>query len=589
MAAVIEAPSWDMSVVWPSLASPEFEAAYAAVVRETAELEALFDRLGIRAGAPSASDDTDRLTQVVEAWNGATERTRTLRAYINGFLSVDTKDELAQAKDSGLDSVYATRAKLRRRLEAWAGTRLVDKTSSVASDNAYWLAKAAESARHQMSEAEEALAADLAATGTNAWDKLHNDVTSQLKVPYRGGEITMNEARNLAYDPDRTVRQDAYEAELAAWPKAEVACAAAVNGIKGATGLLEKRRGWTPLDVAVFHANIDRDTLEAMLAAARDAFPVLRRYLRAKAKLVAGSDRLDWCDLFAPVGKETRRWEFGDAAEFVAAQFHTFSPRMGDLAERAVREKWIDAAPKPNKVGGAFCMGLRGGESRLLQTWKPSFGALSTLAHELGHAYHNLCLEGRTPLQRETPMTLAETASIFCETIVSHAAAARATGDEKLVILEQSLQRSTQVVVDITSRYLFESSVYAKRPEQALSPGDLCRAMLDAQESAYGDGLSEARHPYMWAAKPHYYSERAFYNFPYMFGNLFSLGLYAVYEKDKAGFVRMYDELLSSTGLYPAKDLAARFGIDITDKAFWAGSLATVATEVEAFEKAAES
>jgi len=583
MSSAIAAPDWNLSVVWPSLTSPEFKAAFQAVKDELASLETEFDRLNVGSSTQSSTDDTANLVALIGKWNAWETAYGTLEAYVYGHYTTDTKDEQAQASQSGLDATSDLRDKLYRRLEGWAGTRqLADHPDLKA--NAYWLEKAKTSAQHQMSGPEEALAADLMASSVTAWERLHADVTAQLKVGYRGGHITMNEARNMAHDADPTVRKDAYDAELAAWPEAELACAAAMNAIKDATDKLESHRGWSPLDVAVFHSNIDRGTLEAMLAAARDAFPALRRYMRAKAKLVRGQERLPFYDIFAPVGDTTSVWEFDRAIDFVAEQFRTFSPRMADMALRSRAEHWIDAAPKPNKVGGAFCMHLRGDESRILQTWKPTAGSVGTLAHELGHAYHNVCLAGRTPLQRETPMPLAETASIFCEVLVHKASIQEATGDERLAILEHSLQRSAQVVIDIVSRYDFETAVYAKRKERALSAAELCQTMLDAQEGTYGDGLSDERHPYMWAAKPHYYSSRAFYNFPYMFGHLFSVGLYAVYEQDKEGFVSRYDELLSSTGLASAKDLASGFGIDITTREFWDGSLAQMTAEVAEFE-----
>jgi oligoendopeptidase F len=214
--------------------------------------------------------------------------------------------------------------------------------------------------------------------------------------------------------------------------------------------------------------------------------------------------------------------------------------------------------------------------------YKEAFGSVATLAHELGHAYHNLCLAERTAVQSQTPMTLAETASIFCETVIKRRALRSATGGERLAILEASLQGACQVVVDITSRYLFEQAVYERRGERELSGREFCSLMTDAQQATYGDGLS-SYHPYMWAVKPHYYAWRPFYNFPYMFGLLFSLGLYAVYEAEPLGFHARYDELLSSTGMADAATLAERFGIDTRSKSFWAASLKVLEQDVEMF------
>jgi oligoendopeptidase F len=232
-------------------------------------------------------------------------------------------------------------------------------------------------------------------------------------------------------------------------------------------------------------------------------------------------------------------------------------------------------------------MRLRRDESRILVNYEANYSGMSTLAHELGHGYHNVRLAGRTPLQRDTPMTLAETASIFCETLVKEAALKHATPAASLEMLEASLQGACQVVVDITSRYLFESQVFAKRQARDLSVEEFCELMREVQRETYGDGLDEqALHPYMWAAKPHYYSGGlSFYNFPYMFGLLFGLGLYARYQADPKAFTGSYDELLSSTGLADATTLAKRFGIDLGQPDFWRASLEVIGQDIARFEQ----
>jgi oligoendopeptidase F len=305
--------------------------------------------------------------------------------------------------------------------------------------------------------------------------------------------------------------------------------------------------------------------------------------LQTKAKML-GLEKLAWFDLFAPVGEETRQWEYKEASQFVRDSFATYSDKMADYAQSMYAENRIDAEPRAGKRDGAYCMGIPPDDSLILMNFKPAFGSVSTLAHELGHGYHNLCLKDRTILQRSTPMTLAETASIFCETVIRQAVVhSDAEKGDKLAVLEASLQGSCQVVVDITSRFLFEKSVFGKRADRELSAAEMCEFMLDAQRKTYGDGLdSEFLHPYMWAAKPHYYGS-SFYNFPYMFGLLFGLGLYAIYEKEPESFKARYDDLLSSTGLADAATLAQRFGIDIKTPDFWRGSLGQIAADVDKF------
>lgn len=590
-------PHWDLTNIYPSLESPEFEEGFAHVVAQINALAKLFDERHVQrmenAGTDTAALQT--LDAVLTDFNAVLDAVNTVSSYIFSFVTTDSRNAVAQAKLSALQQHNITLSKLDARLTAWLGSLDVDALiagSAIAREHAYALQRAKIDARHQMSPVEEDLAAELGVTGGSAWGRLHGDVSSQIMVDVElEGEtksLPMSAVRNLAYDPDRSVRERAYRAELAAWEAHAVPLAAALNSIKGQVNTLAKRRNWdSPLDLAVHDSAIDRTTLDAMLSAARESFPDLRRYLRAKARAL-GLAQLAWWDLFAPIGQGTRVWEFEDARAFILTNFGAYSPRLQSLARRAFDERWVDAEPRAGKRDGAFCMSVRADESRILSNFKPAYGGMGTLAHELGHAYHNLVKAGRTAINKSTPMTLAETASIFCETIVREAALREAEGAERLAILESSLEGSFQVVVDITSRFLFEQRVFDARLARELSVEELGTLMLDAQKETYGDALSpEFLHPFMWAVKSHYYSpERSFYNFPYMFGLLFGLGLYARYQADPNEFKKGYDDFLSSTGLADAATLTSRFGIDIRTPEFWRASLGIISRDIDRFEQA---
>jgi len=586
-------PHWDMTTVYPSLESPEFDAGFRSVIGAIARLGELFDRHGVAKRQPAPLDEAtvQAFETVIQAMNTVLEEMRTVSVYINSFVSTDSRNNLAQARQSELQQNAVRLTTLGTRLTAWIGSLDVEALlarSALAREHAFMLRKAKIEAAHQMSPAEEELAAEMRLTGATAWQKLHGNFTSQLlvKVELDGKvqELPMSVVRNLASHQDRQVRRRAYEAEMAAWRSAAVPLAAALNSIKGATNLLSKRRRWdSPLEAALFENNIDRPTLEAMLAAAQESFPDFRRYLRAKARAL-GLPVLAWYDIAAPLGGGERTWGFDEGAQFIIEQFGSYSPKLRGLAERAFSQRWIDAEPRLGKRDGAFCMSLRQDESRVLTNFKPAFGGVSTVAHELGHAYHNLNLAPRTMLQRQTPMTLAETASIFCQTLVNQAALRQAEAQEQILILEGALQNACQVVVDIASRFLFEQRVFEKRLPRELSIDEFNDLMLQAQRETYGDGLDpEVLHPYMWALKPHYYSS-TFYNYPYMFGLLFGLGLYARYQDDPAGFKAGYDDLLSSTGLGNAAELADRFGIDTRAPDFWRSSLDVIRADIARFE-----
>jgi oligoendopeptidase F len=593
-------PHWDLSPFFPSLQSDEFGAAFSELAGLIDELEAALAKMGIEAGPPieHGSQVIATFEELLAAFDRSMRSAHVLDAYIYGYVSTDSRDELAQARQSDLEQQELRLNQLITRLTAWIGRLDVEaliSASPAAAEHAHMLRKAKVQSEHLMAPELEVLAAELDLTGARAWGHLHGNHTSQLivEVPIEGSHqlLPMSAVRNLATHSDRQVRREAYQAEVAAWERAALPLAAALNSIKGQVNTLSRRRNWeTPLDQALFINNIDRPTFEAMIQAADDSLPDFRRYLLAKARLL-GLRRLAWYDIEAPLPGDARQWAFSEASAFIVEQFATFSPRLSQMAERAFGEHWIDAEPRQGKRDGAFCMWVRDDESRVLSNYATSYDGVSTIAHELGHAYHNLNLAGRTIFQRSTPMVLAETASIFCETIVRKAAMRRANEQEKLIILEASLQNACAVVVDITSRYLFESRLFKQRRQRELTIDELNQAMLQAQLETYGEVLeAETRHPYMWAVKPHYYSAtRSFYNFPYMFGLLFGLGLYALYEREPEAFRQRYDSLLSSTGMGMAPDLAAQFGFDLRSPDFWGASLDVVRGDIAEFEAAARA
>ena len=482
------------------------------------------------------------------------------------------------------------------RIDGWIGGLggLLDEAielGDLAKTHTFVLREIAQQSKYMMGQAEEELAAELSLSGINAWNKLQGTVTSQLSVDFElDGEIKKMPAPaliNLRNHPDEATRRSAYEAEMMAWGSVKEPLAAALNGVKGTVNTLDQRRGrQDALHSAIDMSRIDRATLEIMLAAMDASFPIFRRYFKAKAKRL-GKESLPWWDLFAPMGKTDTQFSFSQAQETVLKQFGTFSNGLQNFAQRAFDSGWIDAEMRDGKRVGAFCMGLpKVKESRVFLNFDGSLDSVFTLAHELGHAFHNECARDKTPLQRQTPMTLAETASIMCETIVFEATIQQAASpEEELAILETSLISDSQVIVDIYSRYLFEKEVFERREHAELTAEDFCEIVERAQAATYGDGLDERfRHKYMWTWKPHYYYPGlAFYNYPYTFGQLFGTGLFAIYQEGGATFVPEYKDLLSSTGLGTASELAARFGIDLRSPDFWDGSLKVIADRIERY------
>ncbi len=587
-------PHWDMSVVFPGLDSPEYQQAVELVKQSISAMQQVFDQMNIQRldAEPPLADTTANTDTLLPLVNATIEALSVLNAYTSAFVSVDSRDTLAQSKMSELQKINLSWSLLMTRFHAWVGSLDVEAlitNSESAAKHAYMLRLAKENAQHIMPPQEEVLAEELTLTGASAWSKLYMVVSSQLManitIDGKTQSLPMSVIRNLAYSQNGEERKAAYEAELAGWKTVAPVLAAALNSIKGEVNTLTNHRGWsTALESSIAQAHIDQEIFTVMMSAAKDSFPDFRRYLQAKAAYL-GKESLPWYDLFAPVGQSSREWKFEESEAFIIEQFTAYSPKMGDFAARAFREHWIDAEPRAGKRDGAFCMRLRRDESRILANYKESYSGMKTLAHELGHGYHNLNLADKTPLQKLTPMTLAETASIFCETLVKEGALRTATRDEQIEILQESLQSAAQQIVDITSRFLFEQAVFQGRLARDLTVDELNEAMLAAQRETYGSGLDDRYlHPYMWAAKNHYYSgSRSYYNFPYMFGLLFGTGIYAAFKDDPALFRKNYDALLASTGMGDAAELASRFGVDLRSYAFWQSSLDVIRGDIQTF------
>jgi pepF/M3 family oligoendopeptidase len=591
-------PRWDLSNVYPSLESPEFETATEQLKSQIAALEQFITgRVSQTSASTPPAELGTLLGEVVDRFNALSELGSTLGAYIQSFVTTDSHNTLAMKKMSEYQQTMVRVQLLGTQFQAWVGklAPVLDaaiKSNETARAHAFNLKEYAEQSKYLMSEAEEGLAAELGLSGVNAWNKLQGTVTSQLTVDFeldgKTQKLPMPALINLRSHPDADVRRRAYEAENKAWDSARETLAACMNGVKGAVNTLNKRRGREDaIHSAIDAARIDRPTLEAMLGAMKDSFPIFQRYFKAKAQHL-GQEKLAWWDLFAPLGGVGKSYTWQEARGFILDNFGKFSPELADFARHAFENRWIDAEQREGKRGGAFCMGVPGvKESRVLCNFDGSLDQVSTIAHELGHAFHNYCAyqAGKTEMQQETPMTLAETASIMCETIVMQAVLKQVSDPkEELAILETMINGDSQVIVDIYSRYLFEKEVFERRAKSDLSPDDLCEIMERAQKETYGE-LS-AYQPYMWTWKPHYYyAGLSFYNFPYAFGLLFGTGLYAIYQQRGEAFVADYKHLLASTGEASAADLAARFGIDIHSRKFWEDSLKVIEKKIARYEQ----
>lgn len=466
------------------------------------------------------------------------------------------------------------------------------KESNIIKTYHFVLTNKQNNAKHMLSEKEEKLASELSLVGSSSWGDLQSNLTSNLMIKVEGFEekMPLSSVRNLAYSNDAKIRKNAYLAELDAYKQIDTSVAMALNNIKREVNIMmPKRKYKNALEKTLIQSNMKLETLNAMIDAIKEEAPYFRKYYKLKAKALGYKGGLPFYELFAPMGSFTKTYTFDETKQEVLAVYKSFSDSLYQMGKKAFEERWIDVYPKEGKVGGAFCSGLDNhNESRILTNFTGSLGDVQTLAHELGHAYHGQVIQQNAPLNRDYPMPLAETASIFCQTLMAKKMIDDMTNPyDKLTIVEESLQEDTQCVIDILSRYIFETSVLEAPIEQVLSSHDMCELMLKAQDESYGDGLDpNYRHEYMWLCKSHYYSAGLnFYNWPYAFGLLYGKGLYKEYLKDKEAFVKRYDTMLRNTGMMSVEDVAKAMNIDVTKKEFWIESLKFIEEDIDLFEK----
>ena len=633
-------PDWDLGSIYPDINSEKYKSDLAKLTEGIKTLKALNDQ----AEKPDQKNHLNIQNWIADFFKADDilgPLANTLAAYSYSIYSVDTT---SKSLLDNLNQVESLTDQYEIQLNRFSHT--VAKNRGILSEfyanfpqykkYEFSINEMLEDDIHTLSPELEGIIAKLQQTGGRAWDRLHEQLISNLKDPETGK--LFNELRNDAYSPDARLRKESWQKEIALLKQNEIAFAASLNNLKGETLSLLEERSWNcAIDRALSSSRMKKETLDALIAAIEESLPQWRKYLKAKAEYLknhnatastnCGKEKgLAFYDLFAPLDGNTtsdgntntagqsetgcntttpsatnnraaseesllsKNWTFEEARDYIIKEFTSFSPVMGDFAKNAFDKNWIDARVHPGKVGGAYCQDFYvQKESRVLSNFTGAFSDIITLAHELGHAFHFFCIKDKDYRNANYPMTLAETASTFAETIVKQDILKTASKEDRIKILELDLQDTCQVLVDILCRFYFERSVFEERQNGELTSEDFCRLMAHAQERSYGDGLSAERHEYMWAVKSHYYSvDLDFYNFPYAFGQLFAAGLYSRYKKEGKAFVDIYCNLLSDTGSMSCEDLCFKAGFDITKKDFWKSGIDFYINEIEQFCKEAE-
>lgn len=572
--------NWNLDDLYKGFDDPKYEL-------DVLKVEKLINEYNNLPNKFEKNDNLDIILEYIKLNEELTVLTRTLFSFNSLSNSVDVSNQKSlvnMAKLSKMLNETTEASVLFNRFLKDIDLNLY-LNNEIIKNNLFQLEKIKKSSKYLLTEKEEIMYAKLQQVSSSSWSQLQSLLTSKLDVSYNDKTITLPEVRNLAYDNNAKVRKDAYYSELKAYEKVDEVVAMALSNIKREVVIMNDIRGYKDVyEPTLIRSNMEKATLDAMISAMKDYRPYFEEYLIAKAKYLGHDNALPFYDLFAPVGKLDKTYTYDEAKDIVINSFNSYSDKLGSYAKKAFDLNWIDPFPKKGKRGGAFCSNqpqLK--QSRILSNFTGSLSDVSTLAHELGHGYHGEVISDNTPLNWSYPMPLAETASIFCETIVTNHLLSNIDNDEeRLQVLEIALQGDTQVIIDILSRFIFEDSIF-KLADGPISKEEMKKLMIEAQKEAYGKGLdSNFLHPYMWLNKGHYYSAGLnFYNFPYAFGLLFGKGLYSKYLEDKESFILNYDKLLKLTTMASVEDVAKSMNIDVTKKDFWISSLELIKKDID--------
>ncbi len=580
---------WSLKEIYPSFTSEEFSTDLKKVDDGIEELK-MFAK-----STDEKSNDLIKLEELINKLENINLLLNRVGSYANLTLSTDSKNAEGRKYLDVINSKYSLLAEPLTKIYKWvANIKGIDsliKSSDLLNKHKFFISEIIEKNNYMLSEKEESIIAKMRNTGSEAWlnykDYLISTHKVDINIDNEDKTLPLTVVLNMAYSQDAELRKKAYEAEIKSYEKIEEGVAAALNGIKGEVLTTAQLKGYkSPLHMTLEESRMDEDILNSMLTAIKESLPSFRKYLRRKAEMLGHKNGLPFYDLYAPVINKEMKFSYEEGKAFVEKNFRNFSDNLANFAINAFNNNWIDVMPKEGKVGGAFCESIKTiNESRVLLNYGNSFSDVVTMAHELGHGFHSHCLKNETALNSEYPMTLAETASNFCEILVKRGAVKSASKEEAFAILEAEISDCNQVIVDIYSRFLFETEIFEKRKESSLSVEEINNAMLKAQKESYGDGLdNNLLHKYMWTWKPHYYYATAnFYNFPYAFGNLFAKGLYAEYLNRGESFCKEYEDLLSVTGKEKVADVTKIMNIDVHDVNFWRNSLKLIEEDIERF------
>ncbi|WP_421383871.1 M3 family oligoendopeptidase [Bacillus salacetis] len=541
--------------------------------------------------APQSKDDSSQVSNLIEDAKEIMLYLRQAGAFIGCLEAQDMKDRKANTLRGELTTASAdfqvSFNSFQQKLSE-TPQNVWDELLQTAplSELTFVLNEWREKAKDKLSSEEEALIQALSIDGYHGWGQMYDTIVGSMEIPYNGEMLSIGQANNLSSHQDETVRKEIFDSLEKAWTEKEELFAKTLNHLAGFRLNVYKKRGWDEvLKEPLEYNRMKKETLEAMWGAISKNKAPFVKYLDRKAKML-GKEKMDWYNMDAPVAESNSTMSYNEGAEFILKHFARFGTEMAEFAQKAFEDRWIEAEDRAGKRPGGFCTSFPLSEqSRIFMTYSGSMSNVATLAHELGHAFHSYALRPMHTLNRNYAMNVAETASTFAEMIVADAAVKEAqTKEEKIALVEDKLQRSVAFFMNIHARFLFETRFYEERKNGLVSAERLNELMTEAQKEAYAGALDEA-HPHFWASKLHFYiSGVPFYNFPYTFGYLFSLSIYAKALEADENYEEKYMALLRDTAVMSVEELAMKhLGEDITKEAFWEKGIALCINDVEEF------
>ncbi len=584
-------PTWDLDVIFPGGShSTEYEQYLKDLDQDITHFRALS-----KTESNMHRDSQSYWLESIDTLQNISKRLRHASAFVGCLTAQNVKDDKAKLLSGRIKQLYASFASVMTIVDAKLIQLSKSEWDTLLGNKdiepiAFPLEERRRRANDKLSPEMEALVGDLAVDGYHGWSDLYNAVVGRMTIPYDEGDktssLSVGQAANKMQSSNREIRKEVFSNFEKAWSEEAELCANALNHLAGFRVNLYRHRGWDsilkePLDIN----RMSQQTLNVMWEVIDRNKDLLVRYMERKAKLL-GLEKLSWHDVDAPIGSASNEVSYDEAAAFIIEHFERFSPKMADFTVKNFKERWIEAEDRPGKRPGGFCTSFPDNhQSRIFMTFSGTASNVSTLAHELGHAYHQHVMNDLPTMAQGYAMNVAETASTFAEMIVADASVKHAaSADERLVLLEDKIQRSVAFFMNIHARFIFENNFYDERKKGLVSVERLNELMTNAQKKAYKDSLSEY-HPHFWASKLHFYSTGVpFYNFPYTFGYLFSAGIYAKALEEGTEFEDKYINLLRDTGRMQVEDLAAKhLGVDLTKEDFWQNAVNLTLADIEEF------